>query len=306
MNMFKRFILELVIVIILLLFGFVTRDIQDTFLGVSQLQFIGCILFTYILLRTVIDLILITNKFKKTGEFRDYDESKARFYFENSVYGHTMIISFMLIFTEVLNVAFIGLTLIFGLLWILSTLSLLISEKNKVKSKKFVFNDDDTEELYNLFSFSFYSEIGFEFFKILTDNTFGILNNYNKENVIVMLDKFSKSNYLFLLPRSMFFGDVNLFCGIINSYLKRLDLNYQINVKDILERDSKKISNKRICYEDTLSNDLKIVDEILQKKKYRIISILVDDIDESYLCLSVVSNSVYKKLRKYEKMYLEK
>lgn len=300
----KRIIIELIIFIFLIIFSFLTRDIQSVILGISQFQFLVEIMGIYIFFRVLISLIIITLKYKSSGIFRDYKGESAKIYFENSVYLHLTIIFFIMIFfSSTLAVAFTLLFLVFGILWILSNLSTIgmkktnVSQKNKNKNPDYLkMYGEDERDFYNFIWIDYYSDLGYDFFKILTDNTFGILNNYRNENSIVLLDKLSKSNYLFLVPRSLFFGDVNLLCGVFNSYLEKLEIKCRIRQEDILKKDNYQLRNRRRDNLDTFCNDLEIIDEILRKKNYRVISIGVNDSSDTFLCLSVISNSVYKKV----------
>lgn len=311
----KRYILEIILFVILIVVSFFTKDIQNTFLGITQMQFIVGIIVIYIFFRELVSLIVSTIKYKTSGNFKNYKEEEAKIYFENSVYLKLSIIFFIMIFmVSTLAIAFILLFLIFGILWILSKLSITVMENKNGKKKKVIKNTSTdyletygnmADDFYNFVLLDYYSDLGLEFFKILTDNTFGILNNYRNDNSIVLLDKLSKSNYLFLVPRSLFFGDVNLLCGVFNSYLKKLEIKCRISPEEIIKNDSDKLSNRRRDYMDTLCNDLGVIDEILKKKKYRVISIGVDDSSETYLCLSVVSNNVYRKIMNFKNKYFK-
>lgn len=311
----KRIILEIILFVLLIVISFFTRDIQNTFLGITQLQFIVGMVGIYILFRELVSLIVNTIKYKNSGNFKNYKDEEAKIYYENSVYLKLSIIFFIMTFMfSTLTVAFILLFLIFGILWILSKLSIIVMENKNSKKKKVTKNTDACylemygemgEDFYNFILLDYYSDLGFEFFKILTDNTFGILNNYRNDNSIVLIDKLSKSNYLFLVPRSLFFGDVNLLCGVFNSYLKKLEIKCKITPEGIIKKDTDKLSNRRRDYMDTLCNDLEVIDEILKKKKYRVISIGVDDSSETYLCLSVVSDNVYRKIINFKNKYFK-
>lgn len=311
----KRYILEIILFVILIVVSFFTKDIQNTFLGITQMQFIVGIIVIYIFFRELVSLIVSTIKYKTSGNFKNYKEEEAKIYFENSVYLKLSIIFFIMIFmVSTLAIAFILLFLIFGILWILSKLSITVMENKNGKKKKVIKNTSTdyletygnmADDFYNFVLLDYYSDLGLEFFKILTDNTFGILNNYRNDNSIVLIDKLSKSNYLFLVPRSLFFGDVNLLCGLFNSYLKKLEIKCRISPEEIIKNDSDKLSNRRRDYMDTLCNDLGVIDEILKKKKYRVISIGVDDSSETYLCLSVVSNNVYRKIMNFKNKYFK-
>lgn len=311
----KRYILEIILFVILIVVSFFTKDIQNTFLGITQVEFIVGIVGIYIFFRELVSLIVSTIKYKTSGNFKNYKDDEAKVYFENSVYLKLSIIFFIMIFmVSTLTIAFILLFLIFGILWILSKLSITVMENKNGKKKKVIKNTSTdyletygnmADDFYNFILLDYYSDLGLEFFKILTDNTFGILNNYRNDNSIVLLDKLSKSNYLFLVPRSLFFGDVNLLCGVFNSYLKKLEIKCRLTPEEIIKKDSDKLSNRRRDYMDTLCNDLGVIDEILKKKKYRVISIGIDDSSETYLCLSVVSNNVYRKIINFKNKYFK-
>lgn len=311
----KRYILEIILFVLLIVVSFFTKDIQNTFLGITQVVFIVGIVGIYIFFRELVSLIVSTIKYKTSGNFKNYKDDEAKIYFENSVYLKLSIIFFIMIFmVSTLTIAFILLFLIFGILWLLSKLLITVMENKNGKKKKVIKNTSTdyletygnmADDFYNFVLLDYYSDLGFEFFKILTDNTFGILNNYKNDNSIVLLDKLSKSNYLFLVPRSLFFGDVNLLCGVFNSYLKKLEIKCKITPEEIIKKDSDKLSNRRCDYMDTLCNDLGVIDEILKKKKYRVISIGVDDSSETYLCLSVVSNNVYRKIMNFKNKYFK-
>lgn len=311
----KRYILEIILFVILIVVSFFTKDIQNTFLGITQVEFIVGIVGIYIFFRELVSLIVSTIKYKTSGNFKNYKDDEAKIYFENSVYLKLSIIFFIMIFmVSTLAIAFILLFLIFGILWLLSKLSITVMENKNGKKKKVIKNTSTdyletygnmADDFYNFILLDYYSDLGLEFFKILTDNTFGILNNYRNDNSIVLLDKLSKSNYLFLVPRSLFFGDANLLCGVFNSYLKKLEIKCRISSEEIIKNDSDKLSNRRRDYMDTLCNDLGVIDEILKKKKYRVISIGIDDSSETYLCLSVVSNNVYRKIINFKNKYFK-
>lgn len=299
-----RIFLELLVFCAFLLVNALTKDIQYTAFGVSEKEFIENVLVYYIFIRTIVSFGMMVYKYRTKGIVIDVTGAKAKAYFENRLYGYLALISLEVVFLGFLKVAFLGLFLIFGILWLLSTITLFALENDRnqvVDIKTNEANENDENDFYNFVYLDFYSEEGFDFFKIITDNTFGILNNYYKENAIILLDKLSKSNYLFLMPRSLFFGNVDILCGVINSYLEKLDIKLKIQVDDIFSKDTKELIERRRLFLDTLFNDLRIIDELLKKKGYRVVSLGVNDSTDTYLCLSVVSKDVYRKLKEYFK-----
>lgn len=232
---------------------------------------------------------------------------------EKKKYGYITLIFLLLTLFETFRFACFIVFLIVFLLYLLVTLVYYRSYRYMIMcDDKLLLSDDEFLELYgnefeecNLFSISFYDE-GYNFFNILTDNTFGILDNFENESIVTLLSKLNKSNYVIYLQRSLYFGDVNLFCGLISDYLRRLDINCVVKPSDILKKDNNFISNRRKDFYNTLDNDLKVVDLILKKQKYRIVKIVIYDEFDSYIVLSIVTDSIYKKLVNFRDKQLNK
>lgn len=307
MNNMTRLVIEIGICFILGIFISFFGDISTTFFNISLVQFYFYFFDIYFIFRIGISLLGTFLKYKLTGKYKSYSEEVAGAYLENSIYFKIMIICFFIIVLGVLRITFIILFIIFLLLYIFSYLSLVVNgTKNRNRCD---FNEclESNEEIpYNFFEVRYNSFFGFELLKILTDNTFGILNNYRENSLATLLDKLSKSNYLFLVQRSMYFGDIEIFCGLINEYLNRLEIDIVIEKKDILSKDNNDLEKARDEYDVTLNNDLRVVDDILRKEHYRIISIALYDDSFEYLCISVVTDKVFGKLENLKKKYIEK
>lgn len=305
-----RYLLEVLFIIFLISVGFLLDDISSTFFNGKNYIFVFYLIYSYVIIRVIFNLLFICLKFKYSGYYKESNGEIGKIKLEKSIYGHIAVISFLLIFTKVLMVAFITLFIIFGLLYLLSTLSFEINYNKNLMAIKNVENGENNdlelygeneEEPYNFYDAYYYSKEGFELLNIITNNTFGILNNYYTKDPIITIDKLIKSNYLFYIQRSMYFGDINIFCGIINSYLEKLDLKIKLKKDDILKYDDDLIKNRRQDFIDTLNNDLKLADKVLNKKKYHIITVGLYDDYTKFLCISIVSSDVYKKLLKFKK-----
>jgi len=304
MKLFFRILRELVLLIIIFLGGFFLNN----YLQLGFNEFLIRTFVFYLIIRMIISLISKTISYRKTNRFKDYNDTLSKLAFERNVYGTVTIIFFLISSFGGVFSAFAGLVVIFGLLWILSFLAILSNEKKKVKQEnKLAIEQEEylslygemPSEPYNLFMAPFYSEYGYELLSILTDNTFGILNDYGKEDPLILLDKLSRSNYLFYIQRSMYFGDVHLLCGLINAYLERIDLKIRIKPNDILVKDSEQMKKRREDYQDTLYHDLKIIDQLLKKKKYHLVNIGLLEERDCFLNLAIVTDNVYEKLVKF-------
>ncbi|MCI8460047.1 MAG: hypothetical protein HFE81_01490 [Bacilli bacterium] len=294
---------------ICILFGVIVgffSDISSTFFNINLFWFYVYFYSIYFVIRFIFSLLFSFGKYKLTDKYKNYKGELAKVYLENSIYFKLMFISLFMVILGVLRVAFIVLFIIFALLYIFSYMSLIVQD-NKMYEKNDTSCGDklDDEIPYNLFRAGYYSKQGYELLKIITDNTFGILNSYQESNPLIMLDKLCKSNYLFFIQRSLYFGDINIFCGIINTYLKKLDIGVLIEKEDILKFDDSVIKTKRDNFKMTLYNDLKIVDDILKKKHYRIVSVGLWDDEAEYLCIGIVSDRVFTRLEKFKSKYMK-
>lgn len=298
MRLVIRFFIEFIIFLVVILGGLCFSEIAFTFFNLSVIDFSLSILFSYIIIRTLVDILIKYFGYKKDIKVGKDNLEFIKISFERSVYGHILVVILCLFYFDVLRIAFLVLFIIFSLLYLLATISLGIL---KTKEMEDIQSDDSKEEfkVYNLFSFNYHSKECYEFLDIITGNTFGILNNYLNDNSLIMLDKLSKSNYLFSNQRTMYFGDINIFCGIINSYLEKLDIKCMISKEDILSKDNTELDTKRKNFEDTSFNDFRILDEKLKNEHYRIYCLELIEGDKSYLGYGVVSNEVFRKLSKF-------
>lgn len=306
MNKGIRLFIEIVICIILGIIISFLGDTLSTFFNINIIWFYIYFYDIYFLIRFSLSLLFSFIRYKLTDKFKNYSGDLAKKYLENSIYFKLTIICFFVVVLGLLKVAFMFLFMVFMLLYIFSYMSLMVEDK-KIASEDDIFDSRklDDEVPYNLFRADYYSDEGFELLKIITDNTFGILNSYLESNPLIMLDKLCKSNYLFFIQRSLYFGDVDIFCGIINTYLKKLEIDVSIKREDILSLDDGILKEKRDNFKTTLNNDFKIVDDVLRKKHYRIVSIGLWDNDAEYLCIGIVTDNVFTKLRKFKSKYMK-
>lgn len=300
MRLVIRFIIELIIFLVVILGGICFSEVAFTFFNLSMIDFTLSILFSYVIIRTLINILVKYLTYRKSIKIEKDNLDLVKVIFERCVYGHILVIIVCLFYFNVMRIAFLVLFFIFGLLYLLATISLEIIKTKKMEG---IQSDDSKEEskFYNLFSFKYYSKECYEFLDIITGNTFGILNNFLNDNSIVMIDKLSKSNYLFFNQRSMYFGDINIFCGIVNSYLEKLDIKCRISKEDILSKDNLELTTKRKNFEDTSFNDFRILDEKLKNKHYRIYGLELIDEDESYLGYGIVSDDIFRRFSKFSR-----
>lgn len=264
----------------------------------------------YFILRITINLVFLFIKYNFFYKYKNNEFEKVLF--EKNVYAHLSLLFFFFSFFKFLRFTFIILFIIFSLLYLLSKVSLNLTKIHKDKleeiDENYKFNyknkiENKNEEIstYNLFYVNYNSNLCYQLLEILCNNTFGILNNFLNCSFLIIFDKLCKSNYLFLVQRSMYFGDLDIFCGIINSYLKRLDIKIKIKKDEILKNDSLDISQKRKNFKSTFYHDLEMVDRILNKKNYHIVAIGFYNNNDSFLSISVVTDDIYKKLKNFEK-----
>ena len=306
MKRIYKIIFELLIffIFVIIYLFFYNDFLLKDFLEILNFYFIGRIIFNLIILSIRYNFFSNGKNNKVTKEL-----------FESKIYAHLSLIFLFLSFYKFLRFTFIILFIIFGLLYFLSKVSWCLThnkknslERNFEKDEANTYTkkkDDLNEEVktYNLFCVNYNSMECYQLLEIICNNTLGILDNFFKSSFITILEKLFRTNYLFLVQRSMYFGDLDIFCGIINSYLKRLDINIKISKDDVAKYDSKEMIERRSCFKSTFYNDLKIIDRILSKNRLHLVAIGFYENNNKFLSLGIVTDDIYKKLEKKFQLY---